>query len=348
MYIYYKVKTQDMEVTKKDFYESLESYFGQVATSEDLLEFDTNIRFSLNLMKEVGKTNPKMLIASLKSLHQSFVSSPCEVKRDVTRFDYYAEEKLFVDLRSFLIQLIKDPNSVPLVQELCIKLILLIGNIRGSGEDFLIVYNLINEYKFEFNVDVELSQCKFIETSAEGSADAAEELKVSYEGSKFSHILKGGDLDFEFSTPTNMVFDKDFIYAFQRGKGLYKLGLSDSVSTKLGSLYWRNTSLSDNSGAFLHLNDKLYYRSSNSDEKPFVLIDKETLEEVTENEEFNKKVESLKPKKEDDEGEGDKAKEEDEKKPEIEEDNKEDPNELHLGWTKVEDDDEDMKDGRYL
>ena len=244
MYIYYKVKTQDMEVTKKDFYESPESYFESATTFEDFLQFDTNIRFFLNLMKEVGKTNPKMLIASLKSLHQSFVNSSCECKRDVGRFDFYAEEKLFVDLRTFLIQLIKDSNSISFVQELCIKLVLLIGNIRGSGEDFLIVYNLINEYKFEYNIDVELSQCKFVDTSAEGSTDAADELKVSYEGSRFSHILKGEDLDFEFSTPTNMVFDKDFIYAFQRGKGVYKLGLSDSVSTKLGSLYWRNTSLS--------------------------------------------------------------------------------------------------------
>ena len=295
-------------------------------------------------MKDLGKTNPKLLYTSLKSLYQSFVTTECENRRKVDVFDYYAEEELFNEIRTYLIGLLTDKNSTDSIQEICIKLILLIGNIRGSGEDFLIAFNLINKHGYEFNIDAELSQCKFIDSSShdlkEGEAD--DRLKVSYEGNKSAHILKGGDIDFDFNVEINMTFDSQFIYAYQHGKGLLKFGASDSAATKLGRLISKNSSFSDDHRSFMYLNGKLYCRFKNSDGKPFTLINTETLEEITNNEEFNKKIEALK----------EKGPEEEKKEAEQEEDEKTEeekkPEEIpKLGWTK-EDSEEELKGGRYL
>lgn len=99
-----------------------------------------------------------------------------------------------------MISLLADKNSTDAVKEICIKLILLIGNIRGSGEDFLVAYNLINKHGYDFNVDAELSQCKFVDSSSHslGDGESDDKLKVSYEGNRSAHILKGGDIDFDF------------------------------------------------------------------------------------------------------------------------------------------------------
>lgn len=200
MYLYYKIKTQDLEVTKKDFFESLDSYFGKISTSETFFEYETGLRMTFSIMKDLGKTNPKLLYTALRSLYQSFVTTECENRRRVTSFDYYGEEELFNEIRTYLIGLLADKNSTDAIKEICIKLILLIGNIRGSGEDFLIAYNLINKHGFDFNVDAELSQCKFVDSSTHslGEGETDDKLKVSYEGNRSAHILKGGDIDFDF------------------------------------------------------------------------------------------------------------------------------------------------------
>ena len=246
MYLYYKFKTQDLEVTKKDFFESLDSYFGKIGTSNSFFEYETGLRMTFSIMKDLGNTNPKLLYTSLKSLYQSFVTIECENRRNVTSFDYYCEEELFNEIRTYLVSLLSDRNSTDEVKEICIKLILLIGNIRGSGEDFLVAYNLINKNGYDFNIDAELSQCKFVESSShslsEGEAD--DRLKVSYEGSRSAHILKGGDIDFDFNTYLNMAFDSHFIYLYDQEKGLFKFGASDSPPSKLGRLICANSNFS--------------------------------------------------------------------------------------------------------
>ena len=294
------------------------------------------------MMREVGKTNPNILVTSLKSLYQSFIISGCERKRKVSDFDFYAEEEMFNEIRSYLIKLLGDKNSTPAIQELCIKLILLIGNLRGSGEDFLVVYNLINEYGFDFNIDPELSQCKFVESKGDDTKAEEDQLKVSYEGSSSGHILSGGDCDIDFSSPLTLTADSDYIYVYQKDKGLFKFGFKDSVDTKLGYLYQKNSGMSSENRYFMYLNGKLYCRTSNSDGKPFTLVDTETLEEVTDNEEFNKKIDALKEKQEE------QHKEEEEKKADVEEEDSKTPEGHTLEWTKEEDDAEDKKPGRYL
>ena len=353
MYLYYKFKTQDLEVTKKDFFESLDSYFGKIGTSNSFFEYETGLRMTFSIMKDLGNTNPKLLYTSLKSLYQSFVTIECENRRNVTSFDYYCEEELFNEIRTYLVSLLSDRNSTDEVKEICIKLILLIGNIRGSGEDFLVAYNLINKHGYDFNIDAELSQCKFVESSShslsEGEAD--DRLKVSYEGSRSAHILKGGDIDFDFNTYLNMAFDSHFIYLYDQEKGLFKFGASDSPPSKLGRLICANSNFSGECWYLMFLNGQLLWRYKNSDGKPFALIDTETLEVIMTNEEFNKKIETLKKKSFKDIQE-DKVIEEEKKEIQSEEDEKnEETYNLDvapvLEWTQ-EDEEYEFKIKRHL
>jgi len=269
LYIYYKIKTQDLEVTKKDFYDSLESYFDGSSTSISFANFDLSTRGTLTIMRDLGKTNPKLLEGILKSLYESFITTKDEVRRCVANLDFYAEEELLNELRNFLIGHIHNKNSSNLVHELCLKLIILIGNQRGSGEDYLITYNLISNHGFDFNLDPELSQCRFVESKGEGTKGGEDQLKVSYEGSSQGHILKGGDCEIDFNAALTLTADTDFIYLYQKDQGLFKYGHSDSVDTKIGYLYKKNSGMTESSRYFMYLNGNLYSRCKNSDEKPF-------------------------------------------------------------------------------
>ena len=253
---------------------------------------------TFTIMKSIDKSNQKILYGLLKGLYQSFVSTEWNERRNVSSLNFYCEEELFNDIRTYLISLISDINSTNEIKEICIKLILLIGNIRGSGEDFLVTYNLINKHGYDFNIETELSQCKFIENYShnliEGKTD--DRLKVSYEGSKSAHILKRGDININFSKQINLTFDSQFIYAYQEGHGLFKFGASDSPSSKLGKLICSNSRFSGECWSLMYLNGQLLWRYENSKGKPFALIDTKTLEKIKTNEEFNLKIQSLKEK----------------------------------------------------
>mmetsp|Transcript_42068 Transcript_42068/g.48789 ORF Transcript_42068/g.48789 Transcript_42068/m.48789 type:complete len:351 (+) Transcript_42068:1001-2053(+) len=137
-----------------------------------------------------------------------------------------------------------------------------------------------------------------------------------------------------------MAFDSKFIYAYQAGKGLLKFGATESTSSKLGQCYFKNSGMSDDHRHFMFFEGQLYCRAKNTDDKPFVLVDTETLQEITDNEEFNKKIEALKPSVPADNNE-------EEKKAEEKEEDEKTPDGPKLGWTKTESDDE-LKEGRYL
>jgi hypothetical protein len=328
-------------VTKKDFYESLESYFEGTNTSESFFAFDSGLRLSLSLLKELSNLSQAILETSLTSIYQTMVRTPCEQLRDVSSFDFYSREELYNECRKYLIELLKDSKASNTVKELSAKIILLIGNIRGSGEDFLIVYNLIRELGLDFNIDTELSQNKFVEIKQEGSKEGEEQLKVSYEGNKSAYILKGGDDDPDYYNPVNITMDSEYIYLYQSGKGVFKFGQSDMPSTKLGKCYGKNTGMSDEHRYLLYFDGKLYCRYSNSDRKPFTMINPETLQEITEDEEFNKKMEEHLKEEEKEEKEEDK--EEDKEKEKEKE-----PAKPKLEWTHNEEEEDDKRNGRYL
>lgn len=292
---------QDLELTKKDFYESFESFFENKSTSLEFANFDLSTRSTLTIMRDLGKDNIKLLETILRSFYQSFLSTTDELRRNVGNIDFYAEEELLDELRGFLTDHLLN-NESAIIRELSLKLIILIGNQRGSGEDYLIAYNLITKHGYDFNLDPELSQSKFIESKGQGTKGEEDLLKVSYEGSSLGHILKGEHSsesmfekdpndpnapsikvkwhEIDFDKPLTLTVDSDFVYVYQPEEGLFKYGHSDSVDTKIGYLYKKNKKMDGKNKYFMYLNGNLYCRTKNSDGKPFMLINRETLKEI--------------------------------------------------------------------
>lgn len=61
-------------------------------------------------------------------------------------------EEILNDQRDFLSSLVEDHSVSATIRELAIRLIVLIGNIRESGEDYLVAFNLIHSQNMNINL----------------------------------------------------------------------------------------------------------------------------------------------------------------------------------------------------
>lgn len=92
-----------------------------------------------------------------------------------------AHEEVLNQQRDFLISLVEDDNTNTKIKDLALKLIILIGNIRASGEDYLIALNLINKYSLTTNLFNELEHNINFKVSKEEENDQ-EKFKVIVDG----------------------------------------------------------------------------------------------------------------------------------------------------------------------
>ena len=74
-----------------------------------------------------------------------------------TDYRFYVRENVLDEHRDYLANLIEDEKTEQKVKELALRLIILIGNLRSSGEDYLVAYNLIVRHQITINLNAELS-----------------------------------------------------------------------------------------------------------------------------------------------------------------------------------------------
>ena len=65
-------------------------------------------------------------------------------------------EEILNSLRDFLVECVTDESCKKSIRDLSVKIVLLIGNLRESGEDLLVAFNLIKDYQIAVNVRNEL------------------------------------------------------------------------------------------------------------------------------------------------------------------------------------------------
>jgi hypothetical protein len=177
-------------VAKKDLYELFESYLEGNSTTTDFANFDLSTRSTLSTMRELEKTHPNILIGTLKSIYESFVTNECELRKMVSTFDIYDGEDLMNELRTYLTETIYSKTAPVEIQQIYLKLILLLSNQRDSGKEYLIVYNVIAQNGSKFNLDPDLPQYKVIGSKDQGDKSKEQLLKVSSEGSLLDHAFK--------------------------------------------------------------------------------------------------------------------------------------------------------------
>jgi hypothetical protein len=125
-----------------------------------LLAFEAGISFSFTMLKELRHHAPSILENAMKNTYSVLTKMTSGLLRTVD-YQFFVREEILNRHREFLIELAEDEKSTPNLKELAVKLILLVGNMRASGEDYLIAFNLIKKLHLNINIDAELSLTKY-------------------------------------------------------------------------------------------------------------------------------------------------------------------------------------------
>jgi len=106
----------------------------------------TGLSFSLSLMKEMKNVSPVLLTNTLNHLY----STLCEMKTGslyMTDKTAFQNDAVMGEAREFLMSLIEGNNmGQATLLDLCYKIILRMGLIRQSPEDFLLVNEMLSKY----------------------------------------------------------------------------------------------------------------------------------------------------------------------------------------------------------
>ena len=196
-------------------------------------------------------------------------------------YQFYEREQLLNRYRDYLIQLIKSKQNISeTIKDLALRILVIIGNIRESGEDYLIVYNLIKENDMRISLDVELHLNRYFqETASTLSDESTTKLRLEEKDTKEVEFMTGLGNDPSIYNQTDFAFDDKYVYLWNYCQGLFKFGLKNTVTTKKGLKYKHNSTNSSYSNKkIMLLKDRLYVRDYNETDVPFKLYDKNTLE----------------------------------------------------------------------
>ena len=110
--------------------------------------YHTTTALSMHTRASQPGTNGHLGGASFQKGTQSIASG---------HFQFYAREEILDEHRNYLVELVNDDTTQQNVKEVALRLIIVIGNLRSSGEDYLVAYNLISRHQLKVNLNAELS-----------------------------------------------------------------------------------------------------------------------------------------------------------------------------------------------
>lgn len=242
--------------------------------------FEMGLSLTFTLLDELSEASPSVLEKAMKNIYTAIV----KLKTGLFKTDdykFYAREEILNRLREYLLKLFKSDRSTQGVKELAVKLLIIIGNLRASGEDFLIAYNLIRENNMKINLDSELSLNKFLLENPSGT-QAESRFKLSEKNSREIEILTGMDTDPDRTSHTAFAFDKQYMYLVNRSVGVFKVGLNKTLLTTPGFVYNANSNnRSYDKRQAIYVDGNLYIRGEHNEAgHPFEQVDVNTLEAI--------------------------------------------------------------------
>lgn len=245
--------------------------------------FETGLTLTFTLLDQLKQSAPHVLENALQNIYGAMLKLKAGLIKP-NDYKFFAREQILNRHRDYLVTLIQDETASQSVRDLAVKLVLIIGNLRCSGEDYLMAYNLIKTYNLTVNLDAELSLNKFFqsENSQEG---LKESFKVNTKESKDVELMSGIGNDPTRYNFTQLSFDDRHMYLYNSYSGLYKYGIKATQTTKAGLKYAQNTYYTSNQRCPLWIKGKLYVRDHDQSDKPFVPYDPRTLD-TKDNKEF--------------------------------------------------------------
>jgi len=164
---------------------------------------------TFTILDELRSIAPAILEKAMKSIYNVLT----QIKTGLFKTDdykFYAREEILTRHREYLVQIYNDKDTPLSVKDLSVRLIILIGNLRSSGEDYLVAYNIIKENGLKMNLDSELSLNTYLqEALSNNQAHEQSMFKVNEKNSSEVTILTGMDYDIVKSNATHFAFDKE-------------------------------------------------------------------------------------------------------------------------------------------
>lgn len=118
--------------------------------------FEMGLSLTFTLLDELSEAAPEILEKALKKIYSTITQLKSGLL-EASDYKFYAREEILNRHRDYLTKLARSEKSSQAVKELAIRLVVVIGNLRSSGEDYLVAYNLISEGSLKINLDAELS-----------------------------------------------------------------------------------------------------------------------------------------------------------------------------------------------
>lgn len=194
---------------------------------------------TFTLLDELRTLAPAVLNKALKKIFSTLM----KIKTDLINSDnyrFYTREETLNNHREYLVSIIEDANVEQNTKDIALKLIVLIGNLRTSGEDYLVAYNLISKYDMTINLSSELSQAISSNQMSGSENKAQSKFSVNTSSSSEVIVLHQPDETHSFVNYSSMVFDEKYLYLDCISHGMYKIGISDAVNVSPGIVYFHN------------------------------------------------------------------------------------------------------------
>jgi hypothetical protein len=241
------------------------------------------LSLTFTLLDELKTAAPQVLENALRNIYTAMTKLKTGLLNP-SDYKFYSREQILNRHREYLVNLLKDADVSQTAKDYAIKLIVIIGNLRSSGEDYLVAYNLIRDLKLTVNLDSEFSLNEYFLHTSEDSKDQSG-FKIDNKGSKEVDLLNGLGSDPSKYNTNMWTFDERQIYMYSMYNGLYRYGLVNTPTSKAGLQYANAPGSYYQIRNPLFLNGKLYVKDDNETDVPFYLYDSRTLEKK-ESEEF--------------------------------------------------------------
>jgi hypothetical protein len=245
---------------------------------------EMSLSMTFDLLDELSEIAPNILEKCLKKIYDTMTQLKSGML-DSDDYAFYAREEIMDRHRDYLVKLATSDKYTKKVKEMAIRLIIVSGNFRSSGEDYLVAYNLISDQNLTLNIDSELSLNKYFQEGLVSSdSSEASSFKVNMKGSQEVEIVMGLNNDVNKNTFSRFAFEKNYIYIYNQNAGFFKFGLKQSLTSSPGIRETVSTTNPTNqTGSLVHVKEKLIYRPYGSEDadastNPIEVLDKYTLD----------------------------------------------------------------------
>ncbi|CAI2362161.1 unnamed protein product [Moneuplotes crassus] len=283
----------------EDFYLNLSKELEK--THKEIMEvhgLDITQSFSPFLVQKIFEETPKVQEGALKLFYSSILEQKFK-DIDPNTYEFYSREQILNKTMNYLTKFAEAEESSKQIKELVVRLIIMIGNIRQSGEDYLVAFNIIMTHSLKMNLYPELSMNPYLQSIQE-KVDSNEKKSLFTLNDKKCEeveIYAGADGNIDSKKHTRLSFGQKFMYLYQ--DGIYKIGYQKSPNSLPGIVYEHTHDDHPSKASLVLLNDKLFFRrETKTDDNPFEVRDQCNLL-TTKSEEYISKIDENKRKPED-------------------------------------------------